>query len=301
MMHCLKSLRAISKNVPKYSTGVRFLSIVANTPTLQKSMSLNNIDIKNPANTDSLNRPKENADLLPKSKNDLIKTLSEQLILETHVSLNKPSRAENQLNTMEINDKLLSNGFTKDQSTQIITAMINLLNNEFYFKYNDLYLYDFEINKQLHLFNFLQSEIQYIIKNSREIQFNLQNLQIMKLQKDLNSNFNELNELVLKSLQKDSNIEFNNQKYENSSLYSKLNLDLNDCNNKITIKMLSGIKYDIENLRWHTTRSGLIAILFLVSLILTGVNVTNNRANKRVMTPEKETKKDQEKQDDNNI
>lgn len=230
---------------------------------LQKSMSLKN----NILSSDET-----------KPKDDLIKTLSEQLILETNLNLNKPTFAENQVDTMRLATSLIKNGYTEKQALAIINVFIKILNDEFYSDYHEMYLTDFEIDKQVHLFNSLQSEIQYIIQNSRDTQMNQHHLQIRLLERDLDSDFDGINEMIIDKLKKDSQLDFNNQKNDNTLLYKLLNLKLRDCNNKITIKINAEMKSDIENLRWHTTRSGLLAIVVLVSLVLTGSNVSSKRA-----------------------
>lgn len=211
---------------------------------------------------------------------DLIKTLSDNFFADTNMNMHKPTTAENELDTMAINSELRDNGFSSKQSKAIMKVVMNVLNEEFYKDYNDKYLRDFEMDKQLHLFNSLQSEIKYIIGNSRDSQFNLHHLQIMRLKRDLNSDLDEINEDVIDVLEKDRKLEFNNQKVDNTLLYRRINMSLRDCINKISINILAGIKLEIENLRWHTTRSGLVAIVILVFFILTGVNVSNKKSNR---------------------
>ncbi|CAD1784421.1 similar to Saccharomyces cerevisiae YLR283W Putative protein of unknown function [Maudiozyma barnettii] len=226
----------------------------------------------------------------PDQSADLIKTLSEQLIADTNSNTHKPTMAENEVDTMCINTQLLDNGFSDLQSQAIMKVMMNILNDEFYLNYNEKYLRDFEIDKQLHLFNSLQSEIKFIIANSRDSQFNLHHLQITRLKRDLNSDLDDLNEEVIDILEKDRKLDFNNQKMDNTLLYRRINMSLRDCSNKISINILAGIMLDIENLRWHTTRSGLVAIVILVFLILTGVNVSNKKSNREEAAIDRESK-----------
>ncbi|CCK70968.1 Put7p KNAG_0F03060 [Huiozyma naganishii CBS 8797] len=215
-------------------------------------------------------------------KNDLIKTLSEQLILETHLNLHKPTRAENQMDTMQIYRRLTQNkgapAFNRAQSLLLLDIIRDLLNDNFYNDYNDKFLRDFEIDKQLHLYHSLESEIHYIIDKSRSTELNRNHLQLMRLQRDLGTTVDEINELIIDSFDKDAKLELNQQKSDNTLLYNRINLNLNDCTNKITVKIVSGIKSEIENLRWQTTRSGLLAIIILASLLLTGVVVSNKKS-----------------------
>ncbi|CAL9738396.1 hypothetical protein MOSE0_N10462 [Monosporozyma servazzii] len=209
--------------------------------------------------------------------NDLIKTLSEQLILETTLNLHKPTRAENQVDTMSTYYKLLDK-FTPGQSKAIVSTMLYLLNEQFYKTYNDKFLRDFEIDKQDHLFNSLQSEVQYTITNTRDVEINKHHLQLMKLKRDLDSIVDEINEMIIDQYEKNCRLDFHEHKNANTLLYKKINLNLNDCSNKITLRIISGIKSEIETLRWQTTRSGLLAVIIIASSFMVGVNISNKKA-----------------------
>lgn len=224
----------------------------------------------------------------PQDGNDLIKTLSEQLILETTMNLHKPTRAENQIDTMSMYHKLLTK-FTPGQSKAIMSTILHLLNEQFYGIYNDKFLRGSEIDKQDHLFNSLQSEIQYIISNTRDVEINKHHLQLMRLKRDLDSIVDEINEMIIDQYEKDCKLDFQEHKNSNTLLYKRINLSLNDCSNKITIQIISGIKSEIENLRWQTTRSGLLAVVILASSFLIGVNISNKRSKIPVNSIEPDT------------
>lgn len=209
--------------------------------------------------------------------NDLIKTLSEQLILETTMNLHKPTCAENQVDTLSMYRDLLT-CFTPGQSKAIMSTILYFLNEQFYQDYNDKFLRDFEIDKQDHLFNSLQSEIQYTITNSRDIEFNKHHLLLMRLKRDLDSIVDEINELIIDQCEKDCKLDFHEHKNENTLLYKRINLNLNDCSNKITIQITSGIESEIETLRWQTTRNGLLAIIIIALSFMIVVNISNKKS-----------------------
>ena len=209
--------------------------------------------------------------------NDLIKTLSEQLILETAMNLHKPTCAENQVDTLSMYRDLLT-CFTPGQSKSIMSTILYFLNQQFYLDYNDKFLRDFEIDKQDHLFNSLQSEIQYTITNNRDIELNKHHLLLTRLKRDLDSIVDEINELIIDQYEKDCKLDFHEHKNENTLLYKRINLNLNDCSNKITIQITSGIKSEIETLRWQTTRSGLLAVVIMASSFMIVVNISNKRS-----------------------
>ncbi|CCD26761.1 Put7p NDAI_0I01920 [Naumovozyma dairenensis CBS 421] len=305
---CNHLLRQVRINIYKKCNNTHpisrsFSTFESTRPLLQKSMSLKPSpnkeqqkivqdtlkDSNTSLNSFSSEKEPENEDLLTR--------LHEQLINEINTNLNHPTFAENQVDTMEVFEKLSKvNWVNKEEKEEgmnreklarlniqrkeaLLTVLLHLLNDEFYSSYNDKYLRDLELDKQSHLFNSLSSEIQYIIQNSRDIQLNNQHLQIMKLIRDLDSIQDEINELTINDLKKDCQLAFNNQKFENTLLYKNINLELNDSSNKITINILAGIRSSIENFRWQTTRSGLLALLVLVFLILTGVNQSKKKEN----------------------
>lgn len=209
--------------------------------------------------------------------NDLIKTLSEQLILETTMNLHKPTRAENQVDTLSMYRDLLT-CFTPRQSKAIMSTILYFLNEQFYMHYNDKFLRDFEIDKQDHLFNSLKSEIQYTITNNRDTELNKHHLLLMRLKRDLDSIVDEINELIIDQYEKNCKLDFHEHKNENTLLYKRINLNLNDCSNKITIQITSGIKSEIETLRWQTTRSGLLAVVIMASSFMIVVNISNKKS-----------------------
>lgn len=203
-------------------------------------------------------------------RDEFLTTLPEQLISQGNGL--KPTKAENQIDTLQYYDKLISNGFTSEQSELIVTLLLEILNENFFNRYNDVFLKNMELENQSHLFHAAETELKYAIQNSRETQLNDQHLQSMKLFRDLDSLQDEINEMIINFLQKDSKVDFNNQKIENTLLHRRIELELTDCTNKIATKILGNTKSDIESLRWQTTRSGLLAILILVFFIMGGAS-----------------------------
>lgn len=201
---------------------------------------------------------------------EFLNTLPEQLISQGNGL--KPTRAENQIDTLQYYNKLISKGFTSEQSEMIVTLLLEILNEDFFNSYNDVFMKNMELENQSHLFHAAETELKYAIQNSRETQFNDQHLQSMKLFRDLDSLQDEINEMIINFLQKDSKVDFNNQKIENTLLHRQIELELTDCTNKIATKILGNTKSDIESLRWQTTRSGLLAILILVFFIMGGAS-----------------------------
>ncbi|CAI4047992.1 hypothetical protein SUVZ_12G3140 [Saccharomyces uvarum] len=242
-------------------------------PLLQKSMSLKNIQLSELSSPPLPKEKEKEKDSDGKTSFGLLDRFSENFIAQGNGL--KPTTSQNQLDTIKFYQLLRERGsFSNEQCKSIISLLLQLLNNEFYSSYNESFLRDMELNKQSHLFSSLETELKFAIQNSRDTQLNEHHLQLLKLKRELNSIHDELNEVIINSLQKDAKLEFNNQKLENTLLYKHINLRLNDSSNKIQTKILGEIRSHIENLRWQTTRSGLLIILVLVCSIMIGVSAS---------------------------
>lgn len=224
-----------------------------------KSRLLSN-DRTKEANNDKSSAPPEG----------IMRKLPEELISEGNGM--KPTRAENQIDTLKCYNTLVDRGFTPVQTELIIDLLLKTLNEGFFSRYNTVFLQNMELENQSHLFHAAETELKYAIQTSRDSQLNDQHLQLMKLIRDLDSMQDEINEMIINLLQKDSRVDFHNQKTENTLLQRKIKLELSDCTNKIATKLLGNARSEIESLRWQTTRSGLLAILILVFFIMGGAS-----------------------------
>lgn len=186
----------------------------------------------------------------------------------------KPTTAANQFDTLALHERLKLQGYTPEQCDAIVTLLLELLDELFYKDYNRIYLNDMELENQSHLFHAAETELKYAIQNSRDTQLNNQHLQLVKLIRDLESLHDEMNEMTINFLQKDSKVDFHNQKIENTLLQRRVKMELSDCVNKISTQILSNTRSDIENLRWQTTRSGLLAVLLLVFFMVGGASIS---------------------------
>ncbi|CDH11874.1 uncharacterized protein ZBAI_03660 [Zygosaccharomyces bailii ISA1307] len=207
------------------------------------------------------------------TSSNFLKRMPERLVSEGDGL--KPTTAARQFDTLGLYQRLSKEGFTANQSEAIISLLLELLDDLFYKEYNHIYLNDMELENQSHLFHAAESELKYAIQNSRDTQLNNQHLQLMKLIRDLEALHDEMNEMSINCLQKDSKVDFNNQKIENTLLQRQIKLELSDCINKISTKILGKTRSDIENLRWQTTRSGLLAVLILVFFMVGGASISN--------------------------
>ena len=246
---------------------------------LQRSMSLHNHsnilsnkskeELKSNHTTDQNLKEKDEEVETPI---DFMNKLPEELISGSDDS--KPTKAENQLDTLHYFNVLRNTGFTEEQSLLVVELLLEISNKEFFEKYNQLFLKSVELDNQAHLFNVAETELKYTIQNSRETQLNEQHIKLMRLSRDLESLNDELHEMIINYIEKDSKVDFHDHKMENTLLIRKIKLELADCTNKIGTKILGNTKSDIENLRWHTTKTGLLAVIILVFFIVSGVSIS---------------------------
>ena len=159
-------------------------------PLLQKSMSLKNIQLSD-LSSSPLSKNKEKQEK-PEKENEgkhsigLLDRFSEDFITQGNGL--KPTTSQNQLDTIKFYQMLRERGnFSDEQCKIIIALLLQLLNDQFYSCYNDLFLRDMELNKQSHLFSSLETELKFAIQNSRDTQLNEHHLQLLKLKRELNS------------------------------------------------------------------------------------------------------------------
>lgn len=181
------------------------------------------------------------------------------------------------LDTMKVFNELKSLGFTENQSDVILKLIRENLTVNLN-KVQSKILTNMELENETYLFEAAQSELKYETLHSRES--DLKNLEMEKyaLERLLQVESDELNEYLIMS-KNDSQVTINDQISENTLLQKKIKMKIQELDNKITTNINSGIKSEIESLRWHTTISGIVAVLFLVFSMLGGASL-NKKINK---------------------
>lgn len=166
------------------------------------------------------------------------------------------------LDTYDIYITLLNAGFTAPQAEEIISLLIVQLNSKLLkltTKYSQLY----QLENEKYLFESAQQELRVDITRSRGSHINeLVNL-IQILERDFNIISDELNNAFIQ-MKHETEVAMNDQKSENTLHAKKINLRIQETNHKITTELNSAMRSEIESLRWHISRWGLIAILVSV-------------------------------------
>lgn len=166
------------------------------------------------------------------------------------------------MDTYEVFKQLKSAGFTEKQSNEIINLLIVQLNSKLS-KLSTKYSQLFELENERYLFESAQQELRVDITRSRESHINeLINL-INILERDFRGISDELNNDFLQ-LKNNNEVTINDQKQENTLSSKKIMLKIQETNHKITTELNSEMRSEIESLRWHLSRWGVISILICI-------------------------------------
>lgn len=166
------------------------------------------------------------------------------------------------IDTYEVYKQLLSAGFTPSQSDEIINLLVVQLNTKLtklLTKYSQLY----ELENERYLFESAQQELRVDVTRNREQHINEAINQINVLERDYGIISDELNNAFLQ-MKNDVQVAINDQKSENTLLSKKIQLRIQETNHKISTELNMAMRSEIESLRWHLSRWGLIAILVSV-------------------------------------
>lgn len=171
-------------------------------------------------------------------------------------------KMEPYIDTYEVYQQFIKAGFTPAQADELINYLITQINSKvskLSTKYSQLY----ELENERYLFESAQQELRVDITRSREQHINeLINL-IHILERDFNIISDELNNDFIQ-MKNDTQVSVNDQNSENTLHSKKISLRIQETNHKITTELNSAMRSEIESLRWHISRWGIMAILVSV-------------------------------------
>lgn len=166
------------------------------------------------------------------------------------------------MDTYSVYTQLVAAGFTGEQADEVINLIVKQINTKLS-KLSTKYSQLFELENEKYLFESAQQELRVDITRSREKHINeLTNL-LHLLERDFNILSDELNGDFIK-MKNDTQVATNDQKSENTLQSKKIILRIQETNHKITTELNSAMRSEIESLRWHISRWGLMAILVSV-------------------------------------
>lgn len=163
------------------------------------------------------------------------------------------------MDTYEVYTQLIRANFTPAQADEIINLLIVQLNSKLS-KLSTKYSQAYELENEQYLYESAQQELRVDITRSRESHINeLINL-INILERDFHTISDELNNYMIQ-MKNDTQVALSDQKSENTLLSKKIILRIQETNHKISTELNSAMRSEIESLRWHYSRWGVMAIL----------------------------------------
>lgn len=166
------------------------------------------------------------------------------------------------IDTYDVYKQLLDAGFTPAQSDEFINLLLAQVNEKLA-KLSTKYSQSYELENERYLFESAQQELRVDITRNREQHTNELVSEIDILERDFRTISDELNNYLLQ-MKNDIQVAMNDQKLENTLMSKKIMLRMQETNHKITTELNMAMRLEIESLRWHLSRWGLIAILVSV-------------------------------------
>ncbi|KAK9446978.1 uncharacterized protein V1518DRAFT_422614 [Limtongia smithiae] len=169
--------------------------------------------------------------------------------------------------------QLKAAGFTEEQAIVIMKCIRGSLSQGLV-RARETYLSSAEMQNEAYLFDAAGSELRTEVQNSRKGQLNLAHAEIAALQREyvnLKVRYEEQIDVMKNEVKMDVDERKNASKIDSKTLQ----LQIQELNNRITISLSSGLRSEVEALRWQTTRRGLITIGIVAGLILTALSFRN--------------------------
>lgn len=166
------------------------------------------------------------------------------------------------IDTYEVYKQLIRAGFTPSQSDAIINLLVVQLNSKLA-KLSTKYSQVYELENEQYLFESAQQELRVDITRNREMHINDAISKINGVKTDYEIISDELNNHFIQ-LKNDVQVAINDQKSDNTLKSRRIMLRIQETNHKITTELNMAMRSEIESLRWHLSRWGLIAIMVSV-------------------------------------
>lgn len=188
-------------------------------------------------------------------------------------------KMEPYLDTYSIYTALTRSGFTADQADELINLLVVQLNSKLS-KLSTKYSQIYELENERYLFESAQQELRVDITRSREQHINELIALINILERDFSMISDDLNNHSLQ-MKNDTQVALNDQKSDNTLQSKKIILRIQETNHKITTELNSAMRSEIESLRWHLSRWGLMAIMLALFSACTAFYINKIKWEKR--------------------
>lgn len=176
--------------------------------------------------------------------------------------------------TQDVYSELRSSGLTPSQAEIIMRTMQELI-HELIATCKDRSVPISAAANEAYLFDAASSEVRNDISNYRLSETTMYRFGLARLQRDVEILVHEAAEMT-NLLKSDLDIEVHERKNATRAEENIIQLKIQELNNKISTRLNSDLKSEIENLRWQITRRSLAAIAIIVAMFL-WLTQTNNR------------------------
>ncbi|KAG7853313.1 hypothetical protein KL941_000363 [Ogataea angusta] len=183
-------------------------------------------------------------------------------------------RMETFMDTYKVWKQLRNSGFSEAES-EVVLGLIRTALKQKLTWLNNKFVPQVDLENEAYLFEAAHSELLVETRNYREISLT----ELTSSSIGLKRVFNLLQDETTSRLQLNDNsikMILNQFKHENNLQLKRLNIKNQDLNNKIISELISGLRSEVETLRWALTRSGILAILIMAVAIMTSWNATKN-------------------------
>lgn len=188
------------------------------------------------------------------------------------------------MNTYAVYTELVDAGFSPQEANSVLDLVITQLNQKLR-TLVDKHTTLGEAENEQYLFESALEELRVDIAYSRQEHINELLSLINILERDFHVILNELDSSFI-SMRNDSQVAINDQKSENTLMLKRIILKIQETNHKITTELNLPIKSEIESLRWHLSRWGLILILVVVFSGCATFYIYKTRQEKKVIKQE---------------
>lgn len=176
--------------------------------------------------------------------------------------------------TQDVYSELRSSGLTPGQAEIIMRTMQELI-HELIATCKDNSVPISAAANEAYLFDAASSEVRNEISNYRQSETTTYRFGLARLQRDVEILVHEAAEMT-NLLKSDLDIEVHERKNATRAEENIIQLKIQELNNKISTRLNSDLKSEIENLRWQITRRSLAAIAVIVAMFI-WLTQTNNR------------------------
>lgn len=194
---------------------------------------------------------------------------------------------KNYFDTQEVYSELRFAGLTAKQANIIMRIMHELINS-LVASCTDRAVPSSAGANEAYLFDAASSEVRNEISNSRQTHATSYRSGLARLQRDVEILEHEANEMT-NLLKADLDIEVHERKNSARAEENVIQLKIQDLHNKISTRLNSELKSEIENLRWQITRRSLAAIAIIAGSLI-WLTQTNSNKKTQITSQERDRK-----------